>query len=249
MFVLAIDTTAKTATVAICKSDEKHTVSPVCTMTVANTLTHSESVLPMISKSLEFSKLTLDDIDLLAVSQGPGSFTGVRIGISTAKGLVFGNDKIKVLGVSSLKALAHNVDDAPKNTLICCCMDARRNQFYNALFLADGNGNIKRLCKDRAIGFEELCVEFLKKYKSKKILLVGDGANLAYNLSEKQGVLDTLKISLARSDRLLQSAYSVAKTAVLDLEEGAECNANTLSPVYLRMSQAERELKQRKNKA
>lgn len=249
MYILSIDTTAKTATVAVCESDQNQDVSLVCSMTVANTLTHSESILPMISKSLDFSRLTLKDIDLIAVSQGPGSFTGVRIGISTVKGLIFGSDKTKAIGVSSLQALAHNVDDAPKNTLICCCMDARRNQFYNALFLADGNQGIKRICDDRAIGFEELCTQLLKNYKTKKILLVGDGARLAYSLFEKLGYLAKLKISLARNDRLLQNAYSVAKTAVLNLQKADNCNADTLSPVYLRMSQAERELKQRKNKA
>lgn len=248
MYILSIDTTAKTATVAVSKSDENKSVVLVCTMTVANTLTHSESILPMVHKSLEFSRLDIKDIDILAVSEGPGSFTGVRIGIATVKGLAFGNDKIKAVSVSALEALAHNVDDAPKNTLICCCMDARRNQFYNALFKSDGTGNIKRLCKDRAVSFDELKDELLQKYKSRKILLVGDGANLAYNLFLQGEYTDKLKINLARTDRQIQNAYSVAKVAVLRFDENKEYSAQTLSPMYLRQSQAERERNQRMSK-
>lgn len=244
MYILSIDTTAKTAAAGLMRMAGEKLV-PEVTAQVNSTLTHSESLLPMIDFCLKNEHITLDDVSMIAVSAGPGSFTGVRIGISAVKGLAFGRD-IKCIGVSTLHALALNVDDARRGTVICPVMDARRNQFYNALFSADGKGHIKRLCEDRATGFDELCGELLEKYGAKSIIVVGDGAELFMSLLEKSEL--DIAAKCARADRLYQNAYSVAKAAVLSVDENADYGAEKLLPVYLRLSQAERERNERMNR-
>lgn len=245
MYILSIDTTAKTAAaaVSIVKEDK---VFPLCDARLNSTLTHSESILPMIDFCLKNAGVGIDEVDVIAITAGPGSFTGVRIGISTVKGLAFGNDNVKCISVSALEALCENVSDCPKGTVICACMDARRNQFYNALFSCDGKGGIKRLCEDRAIGDDELFRELKEKYGNKKIVLVGDGALLAQKLLSSYEGFDTMKISTARSDRLLQDASSVARCAFRNIDNVIP--AEKLNPVYLRLSQAERERNERMSK-
>lgn len=242
MYILSLDTTAKTATAAV-SNIKDGIVFPLCDSRLNSTLTHSESILPMIDFCLKNANVSLSEVDVLAISAGPGSFTGVRIGISTVKGLAFGNDNVKCIPVSALEALAENVSDESRGTVICSLMDARRNQFYNALFSADGNGNIKRLCNDRAIGFDDLYSELSDKYKSKKIVLVGDGALLAFKLFSDCEGFGHMKIRTARIDRLLQDANSVARCAIRSINSAVD--ADKLNPVYLRMSQAERERNER----
>ena len=245
MYILSVDTTAKTAAAAVSVvKDDK--VFPLCDARLNSTLTHSESILPMIEFCLGNANVSLKEIDCIAISAGPGSFTGVRIGIATVKGLAFGNENVKCISVSSLEALAENVSDEQKGTVICACMDARRNQFYNALFSANGKGNIKRLCKDRAIAEDELFMELAEKYSSRKIVLVGDGALLAYKLLSAHDGFEKYKISVVRSDRMLQDASSVARCAYRNIEN--YISAENLSPVYLRLSQAERERNERMSK-
>ncbi len=242
MYILSLDTTAKTAAAGLVKADGEKLV-PAVTAQVNSTLTHSESLLPMIDFCLKNEHITLDDVSMIAVSAGPGSFTGVRIGISAVKGLAFGRD-IKCVGVSTLHALALNVDDAKRGTVICPVMDARRNQFYNALFSADGKGSIKRLCEDRAISFDELASELSEKYAGKSIILVGDGAELFMSLKEKNS--SSIDAKCARSDRVYQNAYSVAKAAIIASgTNDCDYSAEKLLPVYLRLSQAERERNER----
>ena len=147
MKILAIDSTAIVASVAIC-DDEKL----AALYTVNNGNTHSETLLPMVESALAQSKLTVDDIGLFAVSAGPGSFTGVRIGAATIKGLAFGRD-IPCVGVSTLEALAYNLKGS--SGIICPVMNARRNQVYNALFRFEGE-KLVRLCPDRAIAVKDL---------------------------------------------------------------------------------------------
>ena len=242
MYILSVDTTAKTAAAAVSKVIDG-IVFPLCDSKLNSTLTHSESILPMIDFCLKNANVKLDEVDVLAISAGPGSFTGVRIGISTIKGLAFGNDNVKCVPVSALEALAENVSDEQKSAVICACMDARRNQFYNALFSANGKGSIKRLCEDRAISSEDLYKELCENYSSRKILLVGDGALIAYKLfSSYDGFFD-MKINTVRSDRLLQDASSVARCALRNLDKAVK--SENLNPVYLRLSQAERERNER----
>ena len=244
MIILSLDTTAKTATVGVFEADENG-VFAKSLATVNNTLTHSESLLPMIEFCLCQASVKMQDVDVIAVSVGPGSFTGVRIGISTVKGLCFGDD-IPVCAVSGLEALCENVSDIEtEGTIICPCMDARRNQFYNALFEITKTG-AKRLCDDRAIGSDELFAEFSEKYNNRKIVLVGDGAILCKKLFDK--TQSEICVKLARNDRLLQNAYSVAVVGNRMFIKGECTNASEILPVYLRMSQAEREKLERESK-
>ena len=187
--------------------------------------------------------MNLDDVGVIAVSNGPGSFTGVRIGVSAVKGFAFGKDNIKCVPVSALYALALNVSFEKDGTVICACMDARRNQFYNAVFMADGKGNLLRLCDDRALSADELYSELCEKYKSADIVLVGDGAYLAYRLLCETNRPERLNISTARADLVYQNAYSVARAAneKMIAEPDGDYSSESLLPMYLRLSQAERE--------
>ena len=238
MYILSVDTTAKTATSSVCTIKDGQ-LFPICSSQLNSTMTHSESILPMIDFCLKNSNISLDDIDIIAISSGPGSFTGVRIGIATVKGLAFGSEKIKCVSVSALEALAYNVDNCQKGTIVCPCMDARREQFYNAIFEIDDDGTLSRLCQDRAIDCKELFAELINKYIDRDIVLVGDGASLAYKLFSSFEGFDKTKIAFCGYDRTYQSGISVAKCGYLHAQSAV--SAEDISPVYLRMSQAERE--------
>ena len=171
------------------------------------------------------------DVDAVVVGRGPGSFTGVRIGISTVKGLAWGAEK-PCAGVSTLEAMAWNL--AHLNGIICCCMDARRHQVYNALFRAEG-GMLERLTPDRAISLDDLAEE-RKSFETPQFV-VGDGAELCYNDANER----SQHVVLAPPHLRFQSAWGVARAALEQarankLVSGAELTAN-----YLRLSQAERE--------
>lgn len=242
MYILSVDTTAKTATTAL--SEERDgKLFPLCDVRLNGTLTHSESILPMIDFCLKNAKVALSEVGVLAISVGPGSFTGVRIGVSTVKGLAFANRDAKCVPVSALLALAENVSDSPCGTIVCACMDARRNQFYNAVFSVCENQMLERLCADRAIDAEELYLELSQKYRNSNIVLVGDGAVLAYELFKDKDGFGDMNVCFARGDRLLQDALSVARCAYLNLENSVL--PENLNPVYLRLSQAERERNER----
>lgn len=243
VYILALDTTAKTACAALCETNDGAEISVKSQCTVNSTATHSESLLPMADFCLKEASVSFDDIGAIAVSNGPGSFTGVRIGVSAVKGLAFGKDNIKCVPVSALYALALNVSFENDATVICACMDARRNQFYNALFMADGKGNLLRLCDDRALSADELYSELCEKYKNADIVLVGDGAYLAYKLLCETDRPERLNIRTARADLVYQNAYSVARAAneKLNSEPDGDYSSESLLPMYLRLSQAERE--------
>lgn len=192
-------------------------------------ITHSQTLLPMIADVLEKAKLKPHDIDLFAVSNGPGSFTGVRIGISAIKGLAAPN-KAQCIGVSTLLSMAYNYIDT--DCVVCSVMDARCNQVYNALFLIE-NGNITRLCNDRALLCEELISELNEKYHDKKIIIVGDGAKLFEDAANEH-------ILISCEERRYQNAKGVILAA--NNEENF-VSPEELLPTYLRLPQAERELK------
>ena len=221
MLILAFESSAKAASVALVEDGNL-----VAEYTEISGLTHSKTLLPMCEDMLKNTGKTLDDVDLIAVAEGPGSFTGIRIGIATVKGIAWAKDK-KCAGVSTLEAMAYNGKSSGKT--ICCCMDARRNQIYNAIFDKDLN----RLTPDRAIALDDLD-EF------EDMFLIGDGAALTYDYLTKKGV----KCTLAPANLLYQSACGVAMAAMG--KEGV--TADELLPVYLRLSQAERE-RQEKLKA
>ena len=217
--ILSIDSSAVTASAALTDGDKV-----VKSEFVNAGLTHSETLLPMIKRVMqgnEFEKLSA-----IAITAGPGSFTGVRIGVATAKGIAFKND-IPCISVSTLEAIAYNFID--ENCIVCSVMDARRMQFYNALFEIK-DGVCSRICRDRAIALEDLIKE-LEGYN--RVIIAGDGARLCFeNLNLENAVL-------ASEEKTYQNAVCVARAA----ENKKTIPASQLMPVYLRQSQAERELK------
>ncbi len=252
MYILSVDTTAKSATVCVAKTDEVSGLIPISQLNLNSTATHSESLLPMIDTALSLAALELSDMDCLAITAGPGSFTGVRIGVSSVKGLAFSlNDNIPCIPLSTLYCLALNAAAYGENTIICPVMDARREQFYNALFKIS-KGKLKRLCEDRVLTAKELTDELSANYSGKKIVVCGDGAKLYHSLLPKYIGENALKISLARPENLLQNAFSVAYAAyeIISSEtfEKENYKGSSLSPIYLRLSQAERERNERLEK-
>lgn len=217
--LLSMDSSAVTASVALTDGDEI-----IKSEFVNSGLTHSETLLPMITRVMDGRKYS--ELDGIAITAGPGSFTGVRIGVATVKGLAF-NDDIPCYSVSTLEATAYNFVD--KNAVVCAVMDARRMQFYNALFRVQ-NGKVERLCDDRAISIDDLRNE-LKQYD--KVIIAGDGAKLCFQNIELENC------TLADEDRIYQNAVGVAKAA----QNKNAISPKALMPVYLRQSQAERELK------
>ena len=226
MKILAFDGTAKAASVALLDNEQ---VLAHCT--VDNGLTQSELLLPMAEDLLRSLKMTFNDIELYATSVGPGSFTGVRIGVSLIKGLAFGKD-IPCVEVSTLEALAENL--AGLRGIVVPCMDARRAQVYSATFRCDGD-KLTRMTEDRAISLIELANE-LQGYKE-DIYIVGDGYNVTKAAMDKSGVVTMNTPELL----ILESAVSVGKVALKKYKNGEIVTDSALSPVYLRMPQAERE--------
>lgn len=200
--------------------------------------THSQTLMPMVESLLQLSDLKINDVDAIAVTSGPGSFTGVRIGISAVKGLAFAKN-IPCVPVSVLESMAYNLLDT--DCIVCATMDARCNQVYNALFMVE-NGKVTRLCDDRALMIDELYDELLKISKNnakKSIIIVGDGANLFYNSIKDREV----KVLLASETHKWQRASSVCLAAESRTLNGDTVTAEKLLPFYLRLPQAERELK------
>jgi tRNA threonylcarbamoyladenosine biosynthesis protein TsaB len=222
MKILALESSAKAASVALC--DDAFLLA----QSYQNTgLTHSATLMKMAEDLLKNTNTKISDLGLIAVAAGPGSFTGVRIGVSAAIGLAWGAD-LDVCGVSTLEAMAHHVVE--ENALICPVMDARRSQVYNALFVRE-NSSVKRLCDDRAFSVAELIEDV--KSRSLPCVLVGDGARLCYDAFIIAGV----PCSLAHPVLQFQSAWGVAQAAL----NGQRVSPMELKPSYLRLSQAERE--------
>lgn len=231
MKILAVDSSAKTASVAVTDGE---TLISECFVNAG--LTHSRTLMPMVDNALTQADMKIDDIDAFCVNAGPGSFTGIRIGVAAIKGLALCKDK-PCAGVSTLEAAAYNFID--ENCLVSVSMDARCNQVYTALFRCD-NSKIIRLCEDKAVSVDELCEE-LSSY-DEKIYLAGDGAEICFNkFKEKLN-----NVVLSGENRRYQRAYGAA-LAALNNEELFSSSSN-LAPVYLRLPQAERELKLRINK-
>ena len=226
MLILAFESTAKAASAALVRDGKLVSQYSQC-----SGLTHSRTLLPMGEDMLKNAELSLRDVDLLAVAHGPGSFTGVRIGVSMVKGLAWASDK-PCVGVSTLEAMAWH--GLAAGGLICPVMDARRSQVYNALFRME-DGRPVRLTEDRPIALTELAEE-LRAYKE-RVFLVGDGAELSFRTLSALG----LPCDLAPENLRMQSAWGVAMAA-MDKEPGS---ADSLLPVYLRLSQAERERQER----
>lgn len=226
MLILAFETSAKAASVALLE-DEK-----LLGESYQNSgLTHSVTLLKMAEDTLENCGKKVEEVTAVAAASGPGSFTGIRIGVSAAKGFAWGRD-IPCLGVSTLEAMATGV--FLEDGILCPVMDARRSQVYNALFLAKGEERI-RITKDRAISLSDLEKDLQKQEKN--IFLVGDGANLCYNTLGDFGGKLRLLPEYCRQQR----AVGVARTARKMLLAGETPSGAEMVPNYLRLSQAERE--------
>ena len=230
MKILAFDSTATTASVAV--TEDSRLLGEV---TLNNGNTHSETLLPMAQALLGMLRLTVGDIDLFACSAGPGSFTGVRIGAATVKGMAFGTKK-PCVGVSTLEALANNMKG--HSGIVCPVMNARRSQVYTAIFESDGE-TLKRVSEDMAIGADELD-EMLSAYEC-PVYLVGDGIEVALDCFKKT------RATAAPEQLRYQSAYSVSEVALRMHAEGKSVSDAELTATYLRLSQAERERIEREN--
>ncbi len=228
MKLLTIDSSAKTASVAV--TDGTILLSE-CFVNAG--LTHSRTLMPMVDNVLKQADLSINDIEAFAVNAGPGSFTGIRIGVAAAKGLALPQNK-PCAAVSTLESIAYSFTD--DDCLVCAVMDARCAQVYTALFRCE-SGKVIRLCEDKAVSITDLTDE-LSKY-TEKIYLAGDGANICFDsMKEKLS-----NVFITNESRKFQRAYG---TALAALNNNNFNDSEVLAPVYLRLPQAERELKLKK---
>lgn len=195
--------------------------------------THSQTLLPMLDKVVQMLELKLEEIDAIAVSKGPGSFTGLRIGSATAKGLGLALDK-PLIGVPTVDALAYNLYGTKR--LICPMMDARRAQVYTGLYTFEG-GQFKIVCPQKACSLEEIAEQI--NALGKETILLGDGVPVYEKM-----IKDMLHVpySMAPAHLAYQRAGALASLAAIYFEEGKTETAKAFKPDYLRVSQAEREL-------
>ena len=203
-------------------------------------LTHSRTLLPMAEALLKNCELTMAQIHAVAVPPGPGSYTGLRTGISAPKGLAWARE-LPCAGISTLEAMAQNLAHL-EGALVVCAMDARRSQVYNAFFAAEG-GVLQRLCPDRAVALATVAEELHGETRPK--IVVGDGAQLCYNYLQEAGI----PCRLAPEALRMQRAVGAGICAEAAAKENRLCSAAQLQAVYLRLSQAERERLQREAKA
>ncbi len=225
MIILALDSTEKVASCAITDGTRL-----IACSTVNAKLNHSETLLPLIESVMKAASLKYDDIDIFACAKGPGSFTGVRIGVATIKGLAFAKNK-PCVGVSGLLSMAWSF--VGHSGIVCPCMDARRNQLYNAVYRVGKDGVEQTLAPERVIMADELADE-LKQY-DEPIYFCGGGYDIIKNAcSDNMNVVPTPEMLR------YQSAYSVAVCALREYETSGGVTDTELSPSYLRASSAER---------
>ena len=226
MLILAFETSAKSCSAAL------HDGQKLLAESYQNSgLTHSQTLMVMAEDLLKVCGKSAADVTHLAVAAGPGSFTGIRIGVSAAKGFAWGAE-LPVYGVSTLEAMALGLGAMDGH--VCACMDARRKQVYNAVFLAE-DGCLTRVSEDRAISLEELKKEL--EHIDGPIYLVGDGAELTFRTLSA----DLPGLRLPPEHRRHQRASGVALAAIEAMNRGESAEGAALQPNYLRMSQAERE--------
>ena len=232
MKILGIDTSAKTSSVGICDDDKI-----VDELFLDKGLTHSETILPMIDEILTRNGLTLDDIDALAVNNGPGSFTGIRIGVAVVKGLAF-EKNIPCYEVSTLDSIAFNCKD--KSGLVVAVMDARRNQVYNANYqIIDGKA--AKIMDDRSILIKDLYLE-ISEYDG-DVFVIGDGQDKVKEFFEEN--------NMTQDDFYFPDYYSNLQKGINTALIAYDCLENKKSgeeilPLYLKLSQAEQELRKKR---
>lgn len=232
MLTLGIDSSASAASAAVVENGKL-----LGEFFVNTKQTHSQTLLPMVQGLLQTVGHSCNEVDVLAVSHGPGSFTGVRIGVACVKGIALPNDT-PCVGVSTLEAIAYG-GISVEGAVLCAVMDARCSQVYNALFQVE-KGVLRRLTDDRALAIADLEKE-CRAY-GEKLLLLGDGAALCHKTFEAWGA------KLAPESIRFQRASSVTLLGEQAAHQGSTVSASSLAPVYLRLPQAERELKKRLEK-
>lgn len=228
--VLAIESSGIVASVAVAQENKI-----ICEYTINDKKTHSQTLMPIIEDITNRIDLDLKELDLIAVSKGPGSFTGLRIGGATAKGLAHGLD-LPIVGVSSLEALAYNISDTEK--IICPVMDARRNQVYTTLYKYE-DGLLLRLCEEKAVDILEV-VEEAKEF-NKDIIFIGDGFYPNKDRIDKS----LTSYTIAPINNNIPRASTIAMLGIKYAKEGMVQHFMEYAPVYLRKSQAEREYESR----
>ena len=225
MLILGIDTAAAPCCAAVYDTEKQQTLG---SFVINNKLTHSVTLMPVVSDLLRNSGIATEDIDLFAVANGPGSFTGLRIGISAVKGMAFAASK-PCAAVSTLEAMAYNV--AICDGVVCAAIDARCNQVYTATFLND-NGTVTRLTDEECLKADELAAR-LSEYDG-DIILVGDGAQLVKKVADEQGI----ETRVAPDPLRYQTGYGVCLAAM----NAEQISPEQLMPMYLKLPQAQREL-------
>lgn len=244
MMILAIETTAASASVALADGD-----GDIYQETSVERLSHLQNLIPMVDRLLDSRRLKIGDLTHIAVSQGPGSFTGIRIGMATGKALAQALD-LPAVSVATLKSFCWNLPDF--NGLVCPILDARRKQIYGGAYFKDGY-LCKQLVRDDAWQITDYLQEIdrLATDHSKELMFFGDGVKVYEDLI-KQWAISTKRLSskdnvsriIASSDKRYQRADSVAFEAIKMIEEGKVGRFNSLVPVYLRKAEAERKLEQ-----
>lgn len=231
MKILAVDSSAVSASVAVCEDERR-----LSEVLVNTTNTHSETLLPMVETALSNARLTLDDIDMLACTTGPGSFTGIRIGVSLVKGLAFARS-LPCVGVSTLEATAESLSAV--KCIAVAVGDARRCGLYNASFRC-GDGKLERLTPDKLDLPDELALEIETRAKNEKmnICFVGE------EYERVEGLVKSTRVKHVPALLRLPSAYSAAQCARRIYESASDKSVfgdEVLAAVYLRPAQAERE--------
>ncbi len=231
MLILGLDTTSVTASVALADIENGRAIK-YSVFSVKTEMKHSEHIMLMIDEALKLYGADISDVELFAVTNAPGSFTGVRIGVTTIKGLSFASGK-PCVAVSSLEAVAYNQST---ETVICPMMDARRNQFYYAFFKWE-NDSLVRLCDDSADSYETVA-DLIDKYKN--VVVCGDGTDVFKNLYDGKSNIFYAKDSVRE-----QNALAVALCGYEKYKNNNTLSCGDLNPLYLRPSQAERTKKEK----
>ena len=232
MRILAVDTSSKNCSVAIVEVYENKNYNIIAFENSDDEKTHSQKLMPIVDKVFKEHNLTLKDMDLLACCVGPGSFTGIRIGIATMKAFADVTN-IKTVSVTSLESLSYNIEE---DGIIIPIIDCKNNNVYSAIFSKENN-TYKQIGKNISDNIDNAIRLYKANAENKNITFVGDGSILYKDL-----LTSKLSNKLIFSNKNIQSSISLAKCAYDKYLEGLYGDSNNLSPLYLRKSQAERAL-------
>ena len=230
MRILAVDTSSKNCSVAIVEVYENKNYNIIAFENSDDEKTHSQKLMPIVDKVFKEHNLTLKDMDLLACCVGPGSFTGIRIGIATMKAFADVTN-IKTVSVTSLESLSYNIEE---DGIIIPIIDCKNNNVYSAIFSRENN-TYKQIGENIADNIDNAIRLYKANVENKNITFVGDGSILYKDL-----LTSSLSNKLIFSNKNTQSSISLAKCAYDKYLEGLYGDSNNLSPLYLRKSQAER---------